>query len=97
MAIVTTYVCDVSGESSTNPDDFFHIRIISKPINGASYQEQHHISYLHKTVAERLGFKAVPKDQAPPEVTLEDKLTELVRGIVSDEVHDAVASAMNGR
>lgn len=98
MAIVTTYVCDISGASSTEQSDFMRVQITSSPISGTSYETQNKIMFLHNEVATRLGFKKVPRNQEQPKpVSIEDQLIELIGGIVSDQVHDAVAQAMNNR
>jgi len=97
MAIVTTYVCDVSGVSGTDKKDFVEVRIdtdISK-----SYYDRITINKLiHRDVALRLNLvKPQGAEVKQPEPTFESKLTTLLTDYIHDLVYEEVSSQTSNR
>lgn len=92
MAIVTTYVCDVSGVSGTDRKDFCDIEISNKIYSafgdGFCSQTKTDKRIVHKDVAKRLGLTFEKKEEAEkiPEVTFESKLKTLLQDWVGDLV-----------
>lgn len=101
MAIVTTYVCDVTGKSGTERADFVEVKISADE----AYKHVHMSSgyavrnllikkLIHKDVAAKLNLLAdVPEAKAEPEVSMEAKLKVLLK----DYVAELVDSAMEDR
>ena len=92
MGVVTTYVCDVSGVSSTNKDEFVELSIgvHATGDNRHRVYGQNYL-YVHQDMAIKLGLLGVKKDEvAPPEPTIEEKLTTLLKEFISDVAQDVV-------
>lgn len=95
MAIVTTYVCDVTGKTGESKDQFVDVSINSKLTNGSySLNRQHEIKKLvHIDVAEKLGLLSQLKGVTQqPEVTFEGKLKVLLEDFVQSIVEDNLAN-----
>lgn len=106
MAVVTTYVCDVSGVSGTDKSDFVTVEIKSyqhfPSSGGTSYGSQCAVSVaklVTKDVATKLGLTQPPKvkeEPAQPQVTFESSLTVLltdyIKGLVYEEVEAAASN-----
>lgn len=96
MAIVTTYVCDVTGRNGTNREDFIDVEIKARE------QEAHQYSsngfrqkgvmtiqkLIHRDVAAKLNLLSVAVAEAEPEVSFEGKLKTLLKDYVADLVQD---------
>lgn len=97
MAVVTTYVCDVSGVSGQDKKDFIEVRIdadLGKP----SYDRVTITKLIHRDVALKLNLVKPQKDEvAQPEVTFESKLTTLLTDYIGDLVYDAVSTEISNR
>ena len=97
MAIVTTYVCDITGKQGVDENDFFSIQIITTPAGKGAYYKQHITTKLvHKEVAERLHLVIV-KDNPNPAPTFESQLTTVLKTYIDDLVYDSVADATANR
>lgn len=95
MAIVTTFVCDISGISGTSRDDFVTIKISSGAAGGGYLREQKTIERLvHMTVAKRMHLvnPSSAKEVLPEEPTFESKLKTLLQDWVGDLVTDELAN-----
>lgn len=91
MAIVTTYVCDVSGKSSNTDTDFVKVMISSKILTGISYsnRSKNIDKLVHIDIAEKLGLlQEVPQVPVQPEVTMEGKLKALLEDYVGELVQN---------
>ncbi len=101
MAIVTTYVCDVSGKQGTNKEEFVSVRIASTTFDkqgSNSYKGVEVTKLISKEVALKFSLIAVPKTDTPtPEVTFESKLSTLLTDYISNLVYDEVQSAVDNR
>jgi hypothetical protein len=97
MAVVTTYVCDVSGVSGQNKNDFVGIRIdgdTSKPSCNRITIDK----LVHRDIALKLNLVKPEKGElAQPEVTFESKLTTLLTDFISNLVYDEVEAAVSNR
>ena len=97
MAIVTTYVCDVSGVSGQDKKDFVEVKMYSD-LGKASYDRVIITKLIHRDVALRLNLVKPQHDEVvQPEVTFESKLTTLLKDYVADLVCDEVSSQMSNR
>lgn len=106
MAIVTTYICDVSGKSGSNKEDFIQVEIISTVYKANNYSQggygSDRTTSATKLVSREVALKLnlVPAktiEEAQPEVTFESKLTTLLKDYISDLVVDEVSDQMNHR
>jgi hypothetical protein len=98
MAIVTTYVCDVTGKSGANKEDFVTVEIRSNAYfsnnMGASYSQfgAKTISKLvHLDIAKKLNLVDTYRGSStevtkPPEVSFEGKLKALLEDFVQEIV-----------
>jgi hypothetical protein len=93
MAVVTTYVCDVTGKSGTEKTDFVDVEIKAQSYERRSeaYVSALPAKYIkklvHIDVANKLGLVDPPKDQpTQPEVTFEGKLKALLEDFVQGVV-----------
>ncbi len=97
MAIVTTYVCDVSGVTGQDKKDFVQIRLdcdMDKP----SYDRIIINKLLHRDVALKLNLvKPQGSEVKQPEPTFESKLTLLLTDYISDLVYDEVSTQISNR
>jgi hypothetical protein len=97
MAVVTTYVCDVSGKSGTERKDFVDVQIsATHHIPSPHYASGHVTSsvnvkkLIHKYVAAKLNL-LLPQEQEKseaPEVSLEGKLKALLKDYVAELVEE---------
>lgn len=97
MAVITTYVCDVSGVSGTDKKDFVTVKIMADGTfeNNTAYHSRRFCNIeklLHKDVAIKLGFKLPQDKEVVPEVTLENKLLLLLKDYVNDIVVDSMSN-----
>lgn len=102
MAVITNYVCDVSGVSSNDKEDFIQVEIYPKEFakyqhNSTGYKEisQPNITKLiSKKVAQNLGLWAPkvpdPEDSIRPEVSFEGKLKVLLRDYIKEVAQEVV-------
>lgn len=104
MAIVTTYICDISGKQG-NEEDFVSITIQSVPLKkkttgGFIYESDKitHVRLVHKDVADKLKLfpKSVSKEDIPTP-TFESQLSSLLKDYIADLVYDEVADQMSYR
>lgn len=89
MAIVTTFVCDVTGETGNNQNDFCNVEIACSPIMGASYETVRIKKLVKKELAKKLGLAQLTSIEAktpPPEIAFESKLRILLENFVEDLV-----------
>ncbi len=103
MAIITTYICDVSGMQGA-ATDFVEINITPSKV---SYHSNFHTTpsvkkIIHKSVAEKFKFLLPQKGtEETPEPTLESKLIALLKDYVSEIAYEAgsegAADAMSHR
>ena len=89
MAIVTTYICDISGKQGVQ-EDFFEIKITTTPSGKAHihYSQNIQTKLVHKEVAEKLHL-CVLKDNPNPEPTFESKLSALLIDYVKEIAYEA--------
>lgn len=92
MAIITSYICDVSGKQG-NQEDFFEIKVIATPSGKGSYYQSCSVhKFIHKDIAEKMHL-AVVKDNPNPEPTLESKLLVLLKEYITDIAYEAGGEA----
>lgn len=91
MAIVKTFVCDVSGVSGGEKSDFVVIKIVSQAPEGGYYPKTRTIERLiHLDVAKRLHLIVQSKheEEKVAEATFESKLKTLLQDWVSELVEE---------
>jgi hypothetical protein len=91
MAMITTFVCDVSGKVGP-AEEFLNIGInLSKQNYAAPFQTVSNFSKLiHIDVARKLNLVLPPKGvEAQPEPTLESKLLVLLKEYITDIAYEA--------
>lgn len=92
MAIITTYVCDVSGKQDIQ-ENFFDIRVTAVPSGKTGYYQSVVMNKLiHKDVAEKLHL-VIKKDNPNPEPTLESKLTSILKEYIDEVAYEAGSEA----
>lgn len=98
MAIVTTYVCDVSGKASQDKTEFVEVTVSAVgyyTVQGTGpYIQQDtkktQTKFVHKDVAGKLALLNPPKgEEAQPEPTFESKLATLLREYVEEIAYEA--------
>ena len=86
MAVITTYVCDVSGVSSNDKKAFIEVSINTTDEAASSCGLRSHQTkrLVHRDVATRLHIINLQKDVAEklPEPTFENKLGVLLRAYI---------------
>jgi hypothetical protein len=95
MAIITTYVCDVSGVQGQSVD-FVKVSItVNKALHTGDFLCKSVTEKLiHKDVALKLNLIWAKKDEPhTPEPTLESKLMVLLKDFVTDIAYEAGAEA----
>lgn len=102
MAVVTTYVCDVSGVSGTDKKDFIDVKIVADSSNvpGLGYQQRQLVinKLLHISVARKLNLVNVANgEELQPEVTIESKLVTLMKDFIQEIAYEAGAEAARDR
>lgn len=91
MAIVITYVCDVSGKSGTNKNDFVKVNVVGNwEGHPQSYSRGKSIEkWVSLDIANKMGLVNPAGDLKPePEVTFESKLKLLLEDHVANLVQD---------
>lgn len=99
MPQIITYVCDISGKSSTVAADFAEVKVSSQyyETEGARYKTGHSIEKLvHKEVLAKLGL-TLPKPSteaeeaaAAPAVSFEAQLKSVLRPWVEEIAQEIV-------
>lgn len=99
MAIITTYVCDISGKQGVR-EDFVEATIHGLSFNSNAYRygcnKKVVTKLVHYDTALKLGI-IDPKsgDTAPEQVpTFESQLSTLLKDYIADLVYDEVADQM---
>jgi hypothetical protein len=93
MAIITTYVCDVSGVTGAK-EDFVDVQIrANKTYGGNSYDTVIINKVIHKDVALKLNLVKDKVELQQPEPTFESKLGVLLREFVEEIAYEAGAEA----
>ena len=102
MAIVTTYICDISGKQGDRKD-FVNVSLKSTPENTSGYGAYHYTTEIkklvHYDVAVKLGILDPRSDSELPEQvpTFESQLSVLLKDYIVGVVYDEVATQMNNR
>lgn len=97
MAIVTTYVCDVSGMTGVDKKDFVEIRI-DCDLGKAAYDRLTINKLIHRDVALKLNLvKPQGQEVKQPEPTFESKLTALLNDYINDLVYEEVSTQISNR
>jgi hypothetical protein len=105
MAVITTYICDVSGVSGTVQADFVEVSIIAdnSKIPGIGYSQRTKLvkRLVHIDVARKLNLVySVSKEEHVPEPTFESKLAILLKERIEEiayEVAEDVVVNYNSR
>ena len=101
MAIVTNYICDVSGKSSTDKKDFITVTIncVADP---TSYPRQLLVSIeklLHKETAAKLKLLPIShgdkEDKTIPTPTIESQIATLLRDFVQEIAYESTEYMSN--
>lgn len=89
MAIIVTYVCDVSGVTGPQ-EDFFDIRVsANKSIGATLYHAVTINKVIHKDVAHKLGLIKGKSEVQEPQPTFESKLGILLKDFVEEIAYEA--------
>jgi hypothetical protein len=97
VAIVTTYVCDVSGVTGQDKKDFVEVRI-EADLNKSIYERVTINKLVHRDVALKLNLvKPQGTEVKHPEPTFESKLTTLLTDYLNDLVYDEVSNQLSNR
>lgn len=92
MAIITSYICDVSGKQG-DQEDFFEVKVVATPSGKSGYYANCSlVKLVHKDVAEKLHLVVI-KDNHNPEPTLESKLLVLLKEYITDIAYEAGGEA----
>lgn len=101
MAIVTNYICDVTGKTSNNKKDFVTVKISA--LNHSSTQSYNATFTIEKLVhidtARKLNLVNLTGsevDKAPPELTFEGKLRVMLEDFVQDIVDGSLENHTHG-
>lgn len=105
MALIKTYICDVSGKQSNLAEDFFSVSIESTEIraDGNHYRGGSKncsvIKLVHKEVANKLGLikTNIKTEEIVPEVTFESQLTVLLKDYINEIVYEEVSTQISSR
>lgn len=104
MAVVTHYVCDISGKSGVEKFDFIEVSVSALQYKAGAYANNtvHVKKLVHIDIANRLNLiKIVDGVAEQPEVSFEGKLkallTDYIDEIVADSIGDAVSDALSRR
>jgi hypothetical protein len=105
MAIVTTYVCDVSGKASQDKVDFVEVTISAHEfyyLGSAPYikndTKKAQTKFIHKDVAGKLALLNPAKGaDAQPEPTFESKLATLLKDYIEEIAYEAGDEAASNR
>jgi hypothetical protein len=97
MAIITTYVCDVTGKQGEQKD-FVKVDITAQKLVDGYYDKTSQQKLIHIDVARKLNLISPPKGQeAEPEPTLESKLMVLLKEYISDIAYEAGAETASNK
>lgn len=100
MAIVTTYICDISGKQGDRKD-FVEVYLKSHCYDSSGYAYEANkltiSKVVHYDVALKLGIINPRKSDVPtePTPTFESQLSSLLKDYIADLVYDEVAEQMN--
>ena len=100
MAIVTTYICDISGKQGVR-EDFVEVTINGVSFNSNAYRygcnKKVITKLVHYDVALKLGVIEPKSNDVTPEQTptFESQLSSLLKDYIADLVYDEVADQMN--
>lgn len=100
MAIVTTYICDISGKQGVR-EDFVEVTINGLSFNSNAYyygfNKKAITKLVHYDVALNLGVIDPKRNDVAPEQTptFESQLSSLLKDYIADLVYDEVAEQMN--
>lgn len=108
MSVHVTYVCDVSGVSSSDLTQFIRIKIHSETHklkqNATAYSAAvYEVPYggltvtklIHKDVATKLNLLPnVKEEDKQPEMTFESKLQVLLKEYIDDAVYESVENGL---
>jgi hypothetical protein len=93
MAVITTYVCDVSGKQGEQKD-FVNVDIVAQKLVDGYYDKISIKKLVHIDVARKLNLISPPKGEgAQPEPTLESKLLVLLKEYIVDIAYEAGGEA----
>lgn len=97
MGKVVNYICDVSGVTGTDENEFIEIKIHSTDQKAPSYYRTYTITKLvHRDVASKLKLLSPTKEsEVIPEPTFESKLVTLLRDYIQDVAYESGADAAN--
>lgn len=99
MAIVTTYVCDVSGKTGMDRKDFIDVKITADNSNvvGVNYGQRMLIiqKLVHIDAAHKLGLvvAATKEDVQPQTPTFESQIASLMKQWAEEIAYEAAESA----
>ena len=102
MAIVTTYICDISGKQGVR-EDFVQVNINSLSFDTNAYRYGCHkkdiTKLVHYDVALKLGVIEPKSNDVVPEQTptFESQLSVLLKDYISDVVYEQVETQMGNR
>lgn len=95
MATIITYICDATGKSSNNKEDFVNVEIVSRSQTG-DYNKDKPLTIkkiIHIDIAKKLNMINIMNNEpTPPEVTFEGKLKALLEDHVSELVQNHLDS-----
>jgi hypothetical protein len=100
MAVVTTYICDISGKQGDRKD-FVEVNIKSHCYDSSGYAYEGNkltiSKVVHYDVALKLGLINPRKSDVAPEQTptFESQLGVLLKDYIADIVYDEVSTQMN--
>lgn len=102
MAIVTTYICDISGKQGVR-EDFVEVNITGIAFNSNAYRfgcnKKVITKLVHYDTALKLGVIEPKSNDITPEQppTFDSQLGVLLKDYIADVVYDEVATQMNNR
>lgn len=100
MAIVTNYICDVSGKSSTDKTDFITVTINCVADPSGYYYGCHTMAIsklIHKETAAKLKLLPInhgaKEDETTPTPTFESQINTLLRDFVQEIAYESGGEA----
>ena len=101
MAIVTTYVCDVTGFSSNNEKEFVTVSLSTRWNEHPVYNKRELIikRLVHLPVAKKLGLvnPVTDEDKEVATPTFESQLSILLKNYIDNMVYDSVTEGLQNR
>lgn len=107
VAVITTFVCDVTGVQSQDKSQFVDITITAagyseynrgSGVYSSGLGEKVTSKFVHKDVANKLCLLELPKSaEAVPEPTFESKLQTLLADYINELVYEEVSSQISNR